>query len=212
LNSSAIKERGNYCLFLLGSYYECHHHKKKISAHMNILIAEDEKDIALLYKKALEVRNHRVTVTPNGEDCLKTYHDVFQEMISSGMTLMKHFQLPFDVVLLDYKMPQINGLEVAKEILAVNSHQRIIFASAYVKESLEDSMKQLKRGVELIQKPFTMMKLIDTIEYKEVYSELQKFNVDLDIVRALAPTHEQITDLLKRLRMIQEENVNPTFQ
>lgn len=179
---------------------------------MNILVAEDEKDIALLYKKALEERNHRVTVTSNGEDCLKTYHDVFQEMISSGMTLMKHFQSPFDVVLLDYKMPQINGLEVAKEILAVNSHQRIIFASAYVKESLENSMKQLKRGVELIQKPFTMMKLIDTIEYKEVYSKLQKFNVDLDIVRALAPTHEQITDLLERLRMIKKENVNPIFQ
>ena len=65
---------------------------------MNILVAEDEKDIALLYKKALEVRNHRVTVTSNGEDCLKTYHDVFQEMISSSMILTKHFHLPFDVV------------------------------------------------------------------------------------------------------------------
>ena len=110
---------------------------------MNILVAEDVKDIALLYKKVLEVRNHQVTVTSNGEDCLKCYHDVFQEMISSQMVRMQHFQVPFDVVLLDYKMPQINGMEVAKEILAVNSHQRIIFASAHVKETLEDSIKQL---------------------------------------------------------------------
>jgi two-component SAPR family response regulator len=36
-------------------------------------------------------------------------------------------------------MPKINGMEVAKEILAVKSHQRIIFASAYVKESLYNS-------------------------------------------------------------------------
>src|SRR5215831_8090429 len=168
---------------------------KRIRHHlMNILVAEDEKDIALLYRKALEARNHQVVITPNGEECLKTYHDVFQEITSSCMRIMKNFQLPFDVVLLDYKMPQINGLEVAKEILAVNSHQRIIFASAYVKETLEYPIKQLKHVVELIQKPFTIMKLIDIIEDNEVYAELQRFNVDLDVVRAVAPTHEQITD------------------
>jgi CheY-like chemotaxis protein len=174
---------------------------------MNILIAEDEKDIALLYKKVLEARNHQVTVTSNGEDCLKSYHDVFQEMISSDTRSMQR-QLPFDVVLLDYKMPQINGMEVAKEILAVNSHQRIIFASAHVKEILEDSIKQLKQVVELMQKPFTINKLIDTMEDKEVYNELQKLNVDIDIVRAFIPTHQQITDLLERLRKIQKNGSN----
>ena len=55
------------------------------------------------------------------------------------------------------------------------------------------------------------MKLIDTIEDKEVYAELQKFNVDRDIVRALVPTHVQITDLLERLRKIQKKNLNPIF-
>ena len=173
---------------------------------MNILIAEDEMDIAILYKKVLEARNHQVTVTSNGEDCLKSYHDVFQEMISSHTRGMQ--RLPFDAVLLDYKMPQINGMEVAKEILAVNSHQRIIFASAHVKETLEDSIKQLKQVVELMQKPFTINELIDTIEDSDVYNELQKFNVDIDIVRAFIPTHQQIIDLLERLRRIQKNNSN----
>ena len=172
---------------------------------MSILIAEDESDIASIYKETLESRNHRVTVTSNGEDCLKAYHDAFQEKISQTEK-MTHFQSPFDVVLLDYKMPQINGLEVAKEILAVNSHQRIILASAFVRETLEISIKQLKQALELIQKPFTLMKLIDIIEDKEVYTELQKFNIDLEVLRAFAPTHEQITDLLERLRIIQKEN------
>jgi CheY-like chemotaxis protein len=39
---------------------------------------------------------------------------------------------PFDVVVLDYKMPSKDGMEVAKEILQINPYQRIIFASAYV--------------------------------------------------------------------------------
>jgi CheY-like chemotaxis protein len=173
---------------------------------MNILIAEDDKDIALLYKKVLEARNHKVTITSNGEDCLKCYHDVFQEMISSRTRSVQSLQVPFDVVLLDYKMPQIDGMEVAKEILAVNSHQRIIFASAHVKETLEYSIKQLKQVVELMQKPFTVNNLIDTIEDSEVYNELQKYNVDIDIVKAFIPTHQQIIDLLERLRKIQKKN------
>ena len=77
---------------------------------MNILIAEDEIDIASIYKETLESRNHRVTITSNGEDCLKAYHNAFQEMISSHPETMTRFQLPFDIVLLDYKMTQINGL------------------------------------------------------------------------------------------------------
>lgn len=173
---------------------------------MNILIAEDENDLALLYKQALEDRDHHVTITPNGEDCLKTYHDVFQEMTLHNTDTMRHLLLPFDVLLLDYKMPQINGLEVAKEILAVNSHQRIIFASAYVKETLEYPIKQLKQVIEAIQKPFTIETLVERIEDKEAYIELEKLNVDIDIVKALSPTHEQITDLLQRLREYQTCN------
>jgi CheY-like chemotaxis protein len=175
---------------------------------MNILIAEDERDIALLYKEALEARKHNVTITLNGEDCLKKYHEATHNVkfghASSQSRNRSNNNSSFEVLVLDYRMPQINGFEVAKEILAVNSHQRIIFASAHVKETLEDSIKQLKQVVELMQKPFTIKELIDTIEDKEVYTELQKLNVDLDIVRACKPTHEQIMDLLGRLRKIEK--------
>jgi CheY-like chemotaxis protein len=39
------------------------------------------------------------------------------------------YKMP-DVVVLDYKMPGKDGMEVAKEILTINPDQRIIFASA----------------------------------------------------------------------------------
>jgi CheY-like chemotaxis protein len=168
---------------------------------MNVLIAEDEYDIALLYRKALEKRNHHVTITYNGEDCLKTYNEEFQHMrfrtYSTGRT-------PFDVVILDHKMPHVSGIGVAEEILAINPHQRIIFISAYVKETLEDSIKKLKQVVELRQKPIALNALIDTIEDKETYEELENLNVDVDVVKAINPTHEQIIDLLDRLREIQK--------
>ena len=138
---------------------------------MQVLIAEDDLDIATLYKKALEKRKHDVVITSNGEECLKKYLDTLHHMTfgvslptlsmprmpatrmdlalsSTGSTRFRSLNksAPYDVVILDYSMPSINGMEVAKEILAINSHQRVIFASAYVKETLEHSIKQLKQG------------------------------------------------------------------
>jgi CheY-like chemotaxis protein len=177
---------------------------------LNILIAEDEPDIAILYKTVLEKRNHIATITTNGEDCLKAYHEVSQSnrfatdqsSVRPGpMNLSENH--PFDVVVLDCKMPHINGIEVAKEILAVNPHQRIIFASAYIKDTVIDSIKNLKHVMmESVQKPFEMKRLIDLIEDKMVYQELKRLNVDIDIIKAVNPTHEQVSDLLERLRNI----------
>lgn len=195
---------------------------------MRVLIAEDDPDIAALYKKALEKRSHSATITTNGEDCLKKYLDALYNMtfgVSSPSSSMSEIQTtkldpslstgsnvfrsvnksaPYDAVILDYSMPSINGMEVAKEILAINFHQRIIFASSYVKETLEHSIKELKQVVELIQKPFSLKKLVDIIEDKGVYEDLRTLNIDVDLVKAANPTHEQILDLLERLKRIQK--------
>jgi CheY-like chemotaxis protein len=168
---------------------------------LKVLIAEDDKDTALLFKMALEKRGHHIITTQNGEDCLKVYHEESQN-IRHKTDLSERHQ-PFDAVVLDYKMPRINGMEVAKEILAVSPHQRIIFASAYVKETLVDSIKQLNQVVELMQKPFGESALIDTIEDKGIYSELQKLNVNIGDIQAANLRHEQIREILDILRNVQ---------
>ncbi len=176
---------------------------------MKVLIAEDDSDIALTYKKGLNANNYHVTITSNGEDCLKIYNEELHKItFDSSSNQSCYYSLannpPFDIVLLDYFMPHINGLDVAKEILSINPHQRIIFASAYVKETLEESIKCLKHVVELIQKPFTMYELINVLEDNKLYAELQKLNVDIEIIKAVSPTHEQIMDLLEKVRHAQK--------
>jgi CheY-like chemotaxis protein len=172
---------------------------------LKILIAEDEHDIAMLYKTALEDKKHQVLITTNGEDCLKTYHEACQRIRFDSQQSCYNIStrinnLPFDVVILDCKMPYINGIEAAKEILAVNPHQRIIFASAYVKDIVIDKIRNVKQVMmESIQKPFEIQKLIDLIEDKAIYEGLKELNVDIDIIKAVNPTHEQLVDLLERL-------------
>ena len=169
---------------------------------MKILLAEDNQEISTLYNITLAPRCHQVTVTNNGEECLQVYHRELQ-IVTLSTNPSDHIQ-PFDAVILDYKMPKINGMQVAKEILAVNPHQRIIFASAYVKETLMDSIQQLNQIVELLQKPFGENELIDTIEDKEIYSELQKFDIKIEEVKAANFRHEQLRELLETLKKLEK--------
>lgn len=159
---------------------------------MRILVAEDERDILFQYERALEGNGHSVTATTNGEECLKVY---MAEMQKGGT---------FDVVVLDHRMPKMDGMEVARHILAANPKQRIIFASAYVKETLVESVKQLKQVVELLQKPFDLDTLVDTIEDKEIYEKLKELNVKVQEIKSLNPTHEQVRDLLEGLTKLRK--------
>ena len=197
---------------------------------MRILIAEDESDISHSYRVALKSRNHDVKIANDGISCLRIYREeLANKSQTSSEKSMKYNNnaqgsphwatSPFDVVVLDYKMPGKDGMEVAKEILAINPDQRIIFASAYVKETLENSVKELKRVVELLQKPFGIKAFIDTIEDKQVYQELKKIMIN---IRAIdddntscgqepsdpSNSRERIRDLFECLRKIQK---NRTF-
>ena len=173
---------------------------------MNLLIAEDDSDIALIYRKGLDMKNYKVTIASNGEDCLKIYNEELHKITFDNFHGNQLYcgslanKPPFDIVILDYRIPKINGIDVAKEILSINPHQRIIFASAYVKETLEESIKCLKHVVELMQKPFSLRELVNTVEDNKIYQELQKFNVDIDLVKALDPSHAQLIELLEKVR------------
>ena len=167
---------------------------------MKILVGEDHYDTSLVYKKILEDRGHEVRIENNGEDSLKNYQEELQQVtLYSDAT--EHTQ-PYDSVILDYKIPKINAIEVGKEILAVNPRQRIIFASAFLLplDSLIDPIQGKKQDVEILQKPFTQQTLVDKVEDKEIYSDLRKLNVDINCIKVADFRHDQLRDILRILR------------
>jgi CheY-like chemotaxis protein len=173
-----------------------------IFEHMKILIAEDEPEIAMQYELALKDRKHDVVVTHDGEQCLEAFYQELEK--HEPVHNQKMIKPPFDAVILDYRMPKKDGMEVAKEILAIEPKQRVLFASAYVLETLVDSVKNLQQVVELIQKPFELDPFVDLIEDKGIYAELEQLNVNAKEIKDLNPTHQQVQDLLEGLKKLQK--------
>lgn len=174
---------------------------------MRILVAEDEEDIKTIYYMGLVERGHNIILTSDGEECIMVYRQKLEERQEHHHDEKTSSLSYFDVVILDYKMPKKDGLQAAKEILDINPEQRIIFASAYVKETLTESVKQLKKIVELMQKPFSISALIDTVENREAYEGLKSLMTTAkDIIKDSDndPSSDQIRVLFEGLRKVQK--------
>jgi two-component system alkaline phosphatase synthesis response regulator PhoP len=115
--------------------------------HMNILLAEDEPDIQLIVRIALEDAGHQVAVVDDGQAAV--------EHARAGR---------FDVVLLDVMMPRLDGLGACEQLKADPATRElpVIFLTARSQQS------EVQAGLRIgalgyIIKPFDAFTLADEI-------------------------------------------------
>lgn len=136
----------------------------------------DERATTLLYQFILVNRGHQVKITETGGNCINTYCKNLQVVRpkDSNSSLM----CPYDVVILDQVLPDMNGLEIAKRILAANPYQRIILTSGSIQEAISSAMKELPMPVQILSKAMLNQLLVGAVEDTEIYDELKKFKTD----------------------------------
>ena len=109
-----------------------------------IAIVEDEENIATFLKKSLENKDFKVISALSGEEILLD-------------PLLKEAKL----LITDLTLPNINGEELSKEVLKINSNIKIIFMSGYV--DLDNENKNCEKK-NFIEKPFSIEELINLID------------------------------------------------
>jgi len=109
---------------------------------MNILIIEDDKKIANYSKEGFEEENFVVDLAYNGEDGL--------ELIKSNT---------YDVIILDWMLPGIDGIEVCKRLRELKVMTPVIMLTAKV--FIEDKVLGLNSGADdYMSKPFYFEELL----------------------------------------------------
>ena len=113
-----------------------------------ILIVDDEKNIRLTLSQALETLGAEIDTAANGEEALA-----------------KLKGREFGLILLDIRMPGMDGMEVLRRVREIRPDIRIIMITAY--GTIESAVEALKLGaVDFLQKPF------DPEEIRELVSRV----------------------------------------
>ena len=88
---------------------------------MKILVGEAHCNTSIVYNVTSEDRGHELRLENNGEDSLKNYQEELQQ-VTLNSDPVERIQ-PYSAVILDCKMPKINGIEVGKKFF-LSTHVR----------------------------------------------------------------------------------------
>ena len=116
----------------------------------SIAIIDDEKDLLFVYKKALELQRLKVV----------TFDDS-----SVALNELKVRYKKYSMVLVDIRMPKVDGYQLINEIKRIDPSIKTILMSAYDVSELEVS-DNLNTGVkidDIMHKPFSLIKLINNV-------------------------------------------------
>lgn len=117
-----------------------------MNENINILLAEDERTLAMIIKDALGDQGFNVSVVFDGEEALRAYANMRPDMIVA-----------------DVMMPKLDGFEMAKRIRKSDPLTPIIFLTA--RSAVDDVVHGFEMGAnDYLKKPFGMQELIVRIK------------------------------------------------
>ena len=110
-----------------------------------ILVVDDEEEVCVFLKGMLERAGYQVETT--------------QELPGTVASIVAR---PFDLVTVDLKMPDMDGVAVAELAHAVDANTAIVVVSAYLTPAAEGQLRET--GVRhFVRKPFSSSELLETI-------------------------------------------------
>jgi two-component system OmpR family response regulator len=111
-----------------------------------ILVIDDDEAIRKVMLLALESSPYQVDTARSG---------------AAGVELAR--AVPYDLVYLDLKMPDMNGIETLRQLRALTPELRIYFMTAFFGDYVDELRALQADGehFELVKKPLNMQEIVD---------------------------------------------------
>ena len=154
-----------------------------------ILVIDDERSIRNVLKDILENEGYNVDTAEDGEEGLELFSNK-----------------PYDVILLDIKLPRVDGHEVFEKIHSLNPDIPVIIISGH--GNIETAANFIKQGAyDYLEKPFDrldrlMISIRNATEKKKLVSETKrlkkKVSKKYEIIGE-SPAIKQVKDLIEKV-------------
>ncbi len=125
-----------------------------------LLLVDDEAKMVKYLSRRLEIRGYEVSTASCGKE---------------AVSLVK--ANAFDVVLLDFLMPDMNGIETLKTLKEIRPDIAVIMISAYSNRKTEEEAISLGAS-DFVMKPFDLSRLVEKIEQAVMAREGDGSSVD----------------------------------
>jgi two-component system response regulator HydG len=113
---------------------------------MSILVVDDDKDICLILSKFLTKNGYAVSIANTGEE---------------GLRLLRSND--YDLILCDYKLPDLNGIELLQKIKILNSEVAVVIITGY--SDVKTAVETFRYGAsDYVVKPLHPDELLVTIK------------------------------------------------
>jgi two-component system, OmpR family, response regulator ChvI len=125
------------------------------SKKARILIVDDEEDITLILKKGLEKYGYEI--------------DAFNDPL---LALSSFRAGSYDLILLDIRMPKMDGFELYQELQKVDGKVKVCFMTAFevYYEALKELFPDTYSSVCFVKKPFSIQDFVEKVS-KEIEAD-----------------------------------------
>ncbi len=135
--------------------------------------------------KSHDTLNHASRLTEEGH--LVEYCDTAQECLGISRKYAQTILFnPFDVVIIDQDLPDMDGLELSKKIRSLYPDQRVIIISGSIQNTTSRIIREFQMPTEVLQKPISSDQMLQSLYDGGMYDELKKFKSEVSRIRKSA--------------------------
>jgi len=126
-----------------------------------IMVIDDEPLMKITVQDALVADGYKVTAAETGE---------------KGLSLFR--ESPVDILITDLRLPDMDGIEILKEVKSLNPSTQVVLITAY--GSIDSAVSAMKEGAsDYLTKPFSIDELLLIIKRLLRLKQLEEENISL---------------------------------